>query len=92
MRRNLSVAEIVPPYVDTGLDAAHREAVMRMQGGEKALRPMPLEEYLDAVFDRLEVTEEGKLRREVAVGSADMRVKMWRDNFGRVLEGFGVKA
>ncbi len=40
--------ELAPPYVDTGLDAKHRESVVEIQGGEeKAMKPMGVFGYGD---------------------------------------------
>lgn len=53
IQRNLSICEVVPPYVDNDLDARHRDAVVEAQGGpQKAFSPLPLGEYLDNVWKR----------------------------------------
>lgn len=76
------VAELAPPYVDTPLDAAHRERLIEVQGGaEKAVKPMALEEYLDSAMKGF---EDG--RKEVAVGFSQIGVDKWRQTFGPVLE------
>ena len=80
---SVSVVELAPPYVDTGLDAAHRESDIQAQGGpEKAVKPMPLEEYMDKAMDGLRQKD----KKEVAVGFADMGASTWRQAFGPVLE------
>ncbi|KAL8836582.1 MAG: hypothetical protein Q9176_006219 [Flavoplaca citrina] len=81
------VVELAPPYVDTGLDAKHREAVKELQGGEeKAVKPMGLEKYLDTAMEGL---REGKV--EVTTGFSEMVAGVWRGAFGPVMEGLGIK-
>lgn len=75
---NVSVVELVPPYVDTAHDAAYRESFIKSQGGpDKAMKPMPLEDFMNAAMDGLK----DKDAKEVAVGSAGMRVSAWRETF-----------
>lgn len=82
------VVELAPPYVDTPLDAKHRERNIAAQGGaEKAVKPMALEVYLESAMEGL---EDG--RREVAVGFSQMGAEKWREAFGPVLEMIGNKA
>lgn len=89
-KKNFSVVEIVPPYVDTGLDKEHREAANAAQG-EHAFPPMPLQEYIDQFFEALEETEaDGSLKKEIGVGTGALAVKTWRDSFGKVYEQFGM--
>ncbi|TVY82053.1 putative oxidoreductase DltE [Lachnellula suecica] len=92
VQKNFSVAEIVPPYTDTGLDTGHRDMVNQMQGGEeKAFKPMALSDYLQQVFVSLdELDAQGKLKKEVGVGFGQMGVDTWRGSFGKALEGMGV--
>ncbi|PYH88280.1 NAD(P)-binding protein [Aspergillus ellipticus CBS 707.79] len=92
IQRNLSVVEVVPPYTDTGLDAAHRARIMAMQGGpDKAFAPMPLDEYIDAALPRiLTPGPDGKLPKEVGVGFGQVGVDAWRGAFGPGLEGMGL--
>lgn len=94
VQQNLSIAEVVPPYVDTALDAGHRDAVIDMLGGpEKAFPPMPLAEYLEKVFKQLEKRDsQGKLLKEVGVGFGEINANMWRDSFGKTLESMGIQA
>ena len=81
------VVELAPPYVDTGLDAEHRESVIEMQGGEeKAVKPMGLEAYLDTAMEGLRDEE----RKEVATGFSEMGVGMWRGAFGGALKSMSV--
>ena len=92
VKRNMSVVEVAPPYTDTGLDAEHRTLTEGMQGGkDKAVHPMPLEEYLERAFVSLEeVDDEGRLKKEVGVGFAQMGIDTWRGGFGKILEGMGI--
>ncbi|KAF2799150.1 NAD(P)-binding protein [Melanomma pulvis-pyrius CBS 109.77] len=91
-KKNMNVVEIVPPYVDTGLDAAHREATIAMQGGpEKAFPAMPLQEYVDKFFAALEQVEsDGSLKKEIGVGFGEMVAETWRGSFGKVYEQMGL--
>ncbi|PWY82035.1 NAD(P)-binding protein [Aspergillus heteromorphus CBS 117.55] len=91
IQQALSVVEVVPPYTDTELDAASRAHTVAMQGGpEKAFAPMPLGEYIEAAWARLNApAEDGKLPKEVGVGFGEMGVSVWRDSFGKSLEGMG---
>jgi short-subunit dehydrogenase involved in D-alanine esterification of teichoic acids len=89
-KKNLNVVEIVPPYVDTGLDKAHREATLAAMG-EAASPPMPLQEYIDLFFKTLDETEaDGSLKKEIGVGSGAMAVQAWRGTFEKVYEQFGM--
>jgi uncharacterized oxidoreductase len=75
---DMSVVEVVPPYVDTGLNAAHRE-------------PMPLEEYIDTFFKTLEQTEaDGSLKKEIGVGFGAQGIELWRGTFPKVYEAMGM--
>ena len=86
---SVRVVELAPPYVDTELDAPHREDVIAAQGGpDKAVKPMPLEEYLDKSMEGLKQAE----KMEVAVGFAEMGLSTWRGAFGPILPKFGVNA
>lgn len=89
VKRNLSVVEIVPPYVDTDLDKEHRATTMEMQGGpDKTFRPMPVNEYVDKASAALdELDDQGRLKKEVGVGfgrwasklGGGASVKSWRE-------------
>ncbi|KAI1478466.1 hypothetical protein K445DRAFT_357145 [Daldinia sp. EC12] len=91
-KKNLSIVEIIPPYVDTGLDNAHREHVNNLQGGpEKAFPPMPLSEYTDKFFETLEQLEQdGSFKKEIGVGLGKIVEDTWRGSFAKVLEQMGV--
>jgi uncharacterized oxidoreductase len=80
---NVNVIEIAPPYVETQLDANHKEAA----GGYP---PMPLQEYTDETFKILD-SKDAKDLKEVGVGFAAMGAEAWRSSIGAVLEklGFG---
>ncbi|KAH8695407.1 hypothetical protein BGW36DRAFT_429287 [Talaromyces proteolyticus] len=89
VRRNLCLVEVVPPYTDTALDTEHREATIAMQG-ENPVVPMPLKEYIDQAYKSLnELNEHDRLKKEVAVGFGQVNVDIWRQSFGKVLEGMG---
>ena len=82
-----NVIELAPPYVDTGLDAEHREAVVEKQGGEeKAMKPMPLEEYLDKSMKSFE----GDDIKEIGTGFSQVGVDAWRGAFGPIYKGRGM--
>jgi uncharacterized oxidoreductase len=68
--KDMSVVEVVPPYVDTELNGAHRDQTDALQGGEgKAFPPMPLKEYIDSFFATLKQTEAGgSLKKKIGVG------------------------
>ena len=89
---NISVTDVAPPYVSTELDKAFKDRLVTMLGGpEKAIKPTPLDEFLDLVMKELDSSEDGQLKREIAIGHFSKMVqKEWRDAFGPVLERFGV--
>lgn len=91
-KKNLNIVEIVPPYIDTDLDQEHREATVAMQGGpDKAFSPTPLAEYIDKFFESIEeLDEDGKLKKEVGVGSGQMGAETWRGSFGKIYESIGI--
>jgi uncharacterized oxidoreductase len=60
--------------------------LIEKQGGpEKAMKPMPLEEYMQASIAKIEAGE----TKEIAVGFSEMGVKAWRGAFGPMLERMG---
>jgi short-subunit dehydrogenase involved in D-alanine esterification of teichoic acids len=81
---NVKVIELVPPYVDTELDSHFREEMIKAQG-DNALRPMPLEEYMEKATAAME--KDGV--KDSAVGFAELGVSTWRGAFGPILENFG---
>ena len=94
VQRNLNIVEVVPPYVDTGLDQEHRETIIQMQGGpEKAFKPMPLDEYMQQAFKALEAVDEGgRIQKEIGVGLGQVCVDLWREGFGKTLSSMGIDA
>ncbi|KAK0102440.1 hypothetical protein ONS95_006059 [Cadophora gregata] len=78
--------ELAPPYVDTELDAKNRDTLVGMQGGEgKAVKPMPLKEYMEATTAALEKGGD----KEIATGFSAMGVNAWRGAFQPILDQFG---
>jgi hypothetical protein len=72
--------------VDTPLNNGHRDELIEKQGGpEKAMKPMPLNEYMDAAIAKIESGE----RKEIAVGFAEMGVNAWRAAFQPALDRMG---
>ena len=90
--KDMNVVEVVPPYVDTDLNAAHRDQTDALQGGkDKAFPPMPLKEYIDTFFATLEQTEaDGSLKKEIGVGFGTQGVDLWRSTFPKVYEAMGM--
>jgi short-subunit dehydrogenase involved in D-alanine esterification of teichoic acids len=68
---NVNIVELVPPYVDTNLDAHCREQTIALMGGRENWHPpMPLEEYMSQAMENLAKTnEDGKPLKEVSVDS-----------------------
>jgi short-subunit dehydrogenase involved in D-alanine esterification of teichoic acids len=88
--KNFSICEVVPPYVDTGLDAEHRERVNTMLRGQGP-PPMKLDEYIEKTMwelDKVRVNE--KMPKEIATGFSQVGVDAWRDSLGKVLEGMHI--
>ncbi|KAL8837242.1 MAG: hypothetical protein Q9170_002615 [Blastenia crenularia] len=83
-----SIIELVPPYVKTELDVAHRDQAVAAQGGEeKAVKPMPLEPYLDTAMAGFKQGD-----REVTTGFSEMGASAWRKTFDPILGHLGIKA
>lgn len=81
------VVELAPPYVDTGLDAGHRAQIYEAQGGEeKAMKPMPLEAYLDTAMAGFKEED----AKEIATGFSEMGASAWRKAFGPILQHQGI--
>lgn len=81
---NLSVVEIVAPYVATDFDKSFRNP--------SGPQPMPLKDYIDSTMAELEeIDEDGKPLKEIAVGSAKARVALWRDSIGTYMNELGLK-
>ena len=82
------MTDVAPPYVDTELDKDFRDRLIAALGGpEKALRPTPLDEFLDATMKELDAVEDGKPKKEISVGPfPDMMQKAWRNAFDPALK------
>lgn len=82
-----NIIKLAPPYIDTGLDAKHREKAIKIQSGEeKAVKPMGLEEYLDITIEQFE--QEGL--KEVGTGFSQIGIRAWRGAFGPIYQGIGM--
>lgn len=92
LRRYINVVEVVPPYVDTALDRDHRAQVVAAQGGEKnSFPPMRLAEFIDLFFESLEqLSPNGSIKKEIAVGFGDTAAKAWRCSFEPMYEQMGL--
>ncbi|KAI1773025.1 short chain dehydrogenase reductase, partial [Hypoxylon cercidicola] len=90
--KNMNVVEVVPPYVDTDLNAAHRDQTDALQGGkDKAVLPMPLDEYIDRFFTTLEQIEaDGSFKNEIGVGFGAQGAQVWLDGFRRLHAASGM--
>lgn len=88
---NITVTEIFPQYLDTGLDKEHREKIVAITGGpEKAPMPMPLDEFTKQVMVKLDMMENGKPPKEIAVGAfPKAAAAAWREAMGPWVERFG---
>lgn len=83
-----SITELIPPYVDTGLDTAHRAQNIEAQGGEeKAMKPMPLNDYLDTVMAGFKQGD-----KEITTGFSQMGASTWRKAYDPILERLGISA
>ncbi|KAL9633238.1 MAG: hypothetical protein Q9204_003479 [Flavoplaca sp. TL-2023a] len=83
----MKIIEVVPPYVDTALNAEHRAQTDALQGGEeRAVQPMALGEYVDGFFEGLEEGEE-----EIAVGFAKKGVEVWKRGFWELRRRSGME-
>ncbi|KAL9582781.1 MAG: hypothetical protein Q9212_003096 [Teloschistes hypoglaucus] len=82
------VVELTPPYVDTALKAGHGAEMIEAQGGEeKALKPMPLEAWLDTIM----VNFKEDSVNEITTGFRKWEQTAWRTAFGLMLERRGVQ-
>ena len=80
-KSNVNVIEIVPPLVEP------TELGMEHKGQTSGLQPLPLEEFVEQMFEGLEGDGEGI--KEVAAGSARDRVKAWREGMGPLMKQLG---
>ncbi|KAJ8123123.1 hypothetical protein ONZ43_g848 [Nemania bipapillata] len=90
--KNMNVVEVVPPYVDTELNAAHRQQTDALQGGpQMAVQPMPLGEYIDRFFEALELTgADNSFKNEIGVGFGAQGAKVWNEGFQKLLNPSGL--
>lgn len=90
---NVSVTSLIPGYTDTELDKEFKERLVEMQGGPaKAIKPVPLQEFIEDAMKSLDGLEDGKARNEIAIGQfPEMIQGKWREAFGPVLGMFGVQ-
>ncbi|KAK5163563.1 uncharacterized protein LTR77_010512 [Saxophila tyrrhenica] len=82
---NVSVLELVPPYVggtELVQDQEHADKI-------KGLKPLPMEDFVEEVFEVLEKNAAKDLK-EVAAGSAVGRVEAWRSGIGGILSSTGL--
>jgi uncharacterized oxidoreductase len=89
---NLNIVEVVPPYIDTALNAHHRAQTDALQGGpDKATQPMALSDYIENFFTALEETEaDGSLKKEIGVGFGAQGVSVWRGAFEKLYQALGL--
>lgn len=90
--KNMNVVEVVPPYVDTPLNSAHRDITDALQGGKgMAVQPMPLEEYIGKFFTALEdVKPNGSLKDKIGVGFGAQGAAVWHQGFQKLLNMSGM--
>ncbi|KAI0532243.1 NAD(P)-binding protein [Xylaria digitata] len=90
--RNINIVEVIPPYVDTGLDKEHRAHIEAMQGGEgKGFPAMPLKEFIDQLFESLDqLAPDGSIKKEIGVGFGDVAIRAWRGSFDAIYEQMGL--
>ncbi len=87
---NMNIIELVPPYVDTGLDAAHRERINNMLPGEGPV-PMPLDMFIREAVAGLETRDaDGTPPREISAGLQKAAVEAWSEAIRPILRSFGV--
>lgn len=84
---NVSVIELCPPYVENGLDAGFREDLHEKQG-EKAMKPMPLKEYMTTAIEAFEREETPK---EISTGFFSHWSGGLEGGFGPIFEHAGLK-
>ncbi|EFX02592.1 short chain dehydrogenase reductase [Grosmannia clavigera kw1407] len=89
---NMNIVEVVPPYVDTPLNAAHRDQTDALQGGkDKAVQPMPLEDYIAKWFAALEETNpDGSLKHEIGIGFGSQGAAVWYEGYQKLLRLSGM--
>lgn len=82
----LSICEIVPPMVETDI-------IKSLTGAKTPAAALTLEDYMNDAMSKLDAGEEGgKLKKEIATGSAQFRLDAWRGSIGQIItEKFGLK-
>lgn len=80
---NVNVIEIVPPLVATEFVSEHGDR------SSKAPKPMPLDEFTDAIFNVLD-NNEGKNLKEVGAGGGVAAIDAWRGSLGKMMESQGI--
>ncbi len=84
IKSNLNITEVVAPYVATDFDKDFRNPALPP--------PMPLNEFMDSAMAQLAATgKDGKPPKEVAVGTAQPRVDLWRDSVGKYMKQVGLE-
>lgn len=88
---NINITEVFPQYIETGLDAKHRDRIVELSGGpEKAPKPMPLDAFTEQVMVKLDALEDGNPLKEIAIGAFPEAASVaWRTAMGPWLERFG---
>ncbi|KAJ8130859.1 hypothetical protein O1611_g2769 [Lasiodiplodia mahajangana] len=90
--KKMKVVEVVPPYVDTDLNAAHWRRTDALQGGpEAAVQPLPPSEYIDGFFEGLMQTgADNSFKNEIGVGFGAQGAKVWNEGFQKLLDSSGM--
>jgi short-subunit dehydrogenase involved in D-alanine esterification of teichoic acids len=88
---NINVTEVFPQYINTGLDAKHKDKIIELAGGpEKAPKPMPLDMFTKQVMVKLDSLKDGKPLKEIPVGAfPEQAAAAWRTGMGPWVEIFG---
>ncbi|KAJ8121686.1 hypothetical protein ONZ43_g1926 [Nemania bipapillata] len=87
--RNMSIVEVVPPWVDTGLDKEHRETLQKEK--DMGPPPMPLEEYINKFFENLDqLNPDGSIKPEIGVGYGGLGIQTWRNAFEPMYKHMGL--
>ena len=83
IKNNLSVVEVVAPFVDTEYAKAFKSP--------SGPQPMPVKEYIDETMAALAAMgQDGKPVKEAAAGSAKNRVELWRGSIGKHMKEIGL--
>lgn len=91
---SINITELIPPYVETELDAAHKAEMDAMLGGpENAPKPMPLKEFIKKSMLQLDSMIDGKPLREVPIGELpSTALAASRAAMDPILKGFHIDA